>query len=347
MAIMITTENFDRTKFITGMRAYSAIAVFLIHSGGGGLGQMSNFFSNLIGFGKFGVISFFVISSFTIFMSIDSDSEFSYKKYLIRRFLRIAPLFYIITLVCYFFIGGIPYYLELFKIENSIQGVILHLSFLNLFNVRYLNYLVGVEWTIPIEFFYYIIIPPIFFYLKKNPFRIIHLLAFGFIISLLSMDIFSFLYNPIDKGISNLFSIEKYAFTYMCGFGTYFFYKKYMHLQFNSFHLFELLLILFVLIYLNIPYQEYYISIWVALLIIVASSQNSLTKILFENRIIQFLGKISYSIYLLHFIILNNLPKSFSQIEKFGFGFGFTILLSSVTYYLIEKPFIKYGKKIK
>ena len=50
------------TLFLTGLRGYSALAVFLIHSGGGGLRSLGEWGNKLVDFGKYGVISFFVLS---------------------------------------------------------------------------------------------------------------------------------------------------------------------------------------------------------------------------------------------------------------------------------------------
>ena len=73
-----------------------------------------------------------------------------------------------------------------------------------------------------------------------------------------------------------------------------------------------------------------------------------------NNRLVLFLGKISYSIYLVHMIVLVlvlYLAYYFhiAGIEAYFFVVSFTMLmtifLSSVTYYFVEQPFIKLGKK--
>lgn len=77
---------------------------------------------------------------------------------------------------------------------------------------------------------------------------------------------------------------------------------------------------------------------------LVLSSGGALGKVLFENHIIQYLGKISYSIYLVHAIVLNHIPKSLGDFGVFAVGLFVTVVISSITYYVIEKPFIALGK---
>lgn len=72
-----------------------------------------------------------------------------------------------------------------------------------------------------------------------------------------------------------------------------------------------------------------------------------------DNRIIQFIGRVSYSIYLLHEFVIGCLS---SILQELGIAFGggdgayasaflvvtvLATMLSSVTYYLVELPFMR------
>jgi peptidoglycan/LPS O-acetylase OafA/YrhL len=63
-------RHYGGTEFITGLRAIAVFLVFLIHSGGGGLREVSEFLNTFVNFGKYGVQIFFVISGFTIFYQL-------------------------------------------------------------------------------------------------------------------------------------------------------------------------------------------------------------------------------------------------------------------------------------
>jgi peptidoglycan/LPS O-acetylase OafA/YrhL len=75
------------------------------------------------------------------------------------------------------------------------------------------------------------------------------------------------------------------------------------------------------------------------------------------NRISLWLGKISFSIYLCHMLVLNVAQWSLLEVLPGAtqmqhllmlslLTFGFTILLSAVLYYCVEAPFIKLGKRL-
>ena len=59
-------KDYGDTNFITGMRAYAALAVVLIHAGGGGLRDIGQMGDNIANLGLAGVYVFFVISGFSV-----------------------------------------------------------------------------------------------------------------------------------------------------------------------------------------------------------------------------------------------------------------------------------------
>ncbi len=89
-----------RIEFIQYFRGIAILLVILTHT-------THHAFKDNIGikpidmfiwFGHQGVTLFFVISAFTIFYSIDSKlstENNSYDKFMVRRFFRIAPLYYL------------------------------------------------------------------------------------------------------------------------------------------------------------------------------------------------------------------------------------------------------------
>jgi len=149
---------YHKTNFITGLRGYAALGVLLIHYQGFNILKQSNTYNKFVNLGKYGVLVFFIISAFTLTISIDRNKNFSYKQYIKKRFLRISPLYYIVLLLA-FFIGGNAYYQHEFHITNSLFSLIFHYSYLNWIDYRHQNNLIGVEWSIPVEFFYYFAFP--------------------------------------------------------------------------------------------------------------------------------------------------------------------------------------------
>ena len=209
---MINNSEYTSTKFITGMRAYAALGVFLIHSGGFGLRQFSTYTSRIVDFGKYGVLAFFVISAFTICMSVEKEKIFSFKNYILKRFFRVAPMYYLVLIIA-FLLGGNIYYAQLFNVENDIFSLFYHFSFLNLLDVGHQNNLIGVEWSVPIEFLYYLFIPIFLMLLKNNK----TLLLITLIVSAFIINFGDLLYvNSLSK-ISFNWSPIKYLFSFVFG----------------------------------------------------------------------------------------------------------------------------------
>ena len=69
-----------------------------------------------------------------------------------------------------------------------------------------------------------------------------------------------------------------------------------------------------------------------------------------DNRLSKYLGKISYGIYMYHWIILelifrnklfNYNSEAFGNILLYGFTLGLTLTISAISYNYIEKPILR------
>src|SRR5580698_7068653 len=97
-------------KNLNGIRFFSAAMVVIYHAFffKSGYGGHANFISDAIGsFGPIAVNIFFILSSFLIsyFLVYEKDKtgDISYKKFYIKRLLRIWPLYFAYGLVIIFF----------------------------------------------------------------------------------------------------------------------------------------------------------------------------------------------------------------------------------------------------
>ncbi len=148
-------KNYGETNFITGMRAYAALAVVLIHSGGAGLrelGLLGNFLADL---GRTGVYVFFVISGYSV--SVSYSKSQAYSIYLVRRLFRLAPIYYFWLLVVAFLMGS----------ENpDFYNIAMHMLFISFLDYKIANSVLSVEWSIAIEVFWYLCIPGLVIFAK-------------------------------------------------------------------------------------------------------------------------------------------------------------------------------------
>ncbi|WP_409305547.1 acyltransferase family protein [Peribacillus sp. SCS-155] len=95
--------------------------------------------------------------------------------------------------------------------------------------------------------------------------------------------------------------------------------------------------------------NDYFIAAGVFIIVIMSLAPGNLSRFLLL-RPVQFLGKVSYSLYLYHSLVLFSLVyllhNKFNWISILSFSFVGTIIVSSFAYYLVEKPAIKFGKRV-
>ncbi len=169
-------RHYGSTDFITGLRAIAAILVVAIHTSAfRDLGPLGD---NLTNNGKYGVQMFFVISGFTVAATFTNASSF--RSYFTRRFFRIAPLYYLlfalIILSRSLFDTSSLADTRVFGIPYEIYDGILHVTFLNGWDARTATSLMGVEWTLQVEIFWYAFLPLLILRLK---FQMQHSEPFG------------------------------------------------------------------------------------------------------------------------------------------------------------------------
>lgn len=322
--------------------------VFLVHIIQG-YSVSNKYISNFIFTTRYGVIVFFVISAYTIYMSLDRSAKFNLKAYITRRIFRIIPMYYLI-LIFAFIIGGSQIYLPIFNLPNDLYNLFMNLSFLNLFDIRYRQTLINVSWTIPVELFFYAAIPFAHQYISKAPIRIVNILLVSFLISAFSHFAYLRFYPDALRYYAQHWSVLFYFFTYAVGIGAYLVVKCFKP-NFSSLHLIILLLI-YLAFSITIDnddntYNTIFVSVWSSLLIIFTSSRNLLTRILFENKFALLIGDISYSFYLIHFFFIEYFASfGFDFYTKTILVFLLTSILSYITHILIEQPFIKIGKRL-
>lgn len=397
--------NQSSTTFITGLRGYAALAVLITHIGTP-FATWLPIFDRYKEIGNYGVVSFFIISAFTLFMSFGKENSIGIKKYIKKRFFRIAPLYYLVIL--FGFLTASSPWKNPSTPHYDIADLLFHFFFLNLGEINYLyqNSLAGVEWSIAIETFYYLILPFLFIAVKKRM-QIILLLIVGLFL-FFNHELYRFYMNPKNP-VGFQWSLQKYFLIYVLGSlgylllyervkrnyrasiislvifmftgviiffvglpeGIYFLILSLLFLYIlfiknplinyvtNSHFLLRSFIIesdLMLLICLLIMYASHkftdptlFVAAWTIVVISSCSYRGKLSKLIYENKFVIYLGIVSYSFYLLQFFIIDTLNKYLPAAKPSNYSFRwfcvFIILLiaSSITYYIVEKPFIDYA----
>lgn len=349
-------KDYGETSFITGLRAVAAILVVLLHAGGGGLrdlGASGVAFVEMAGRG--GVYMFFVISGFSV--SASYLAEPAYGAYLWRRFWRIAPLYYVwIGVVA---AGLVPPagWAEVFRMPVDAYNVLLHLSFLSFLDYRIANSIVGVEWSLPIEMVFYLIAPFVLVRVRSWS-GIALLIATSFTLYRIGLSNLSFLPVPRDHaGIAFIWSPLPYVFCFGLGIAAFRIRERLAAPGWMA----DLALsasVLAVVACANIPNvtvgalrTEFLLySVITFLLICVGSGRSHLMAALLNNGPVQFIGLVSYSLYLNHSGVLwlmgeaGLLPGEAAW--RFAVALAASILLSAVTYAAIEQPGQRLGRRL-
>jgi len=325
---------------IDGLRAYAVIAVIIFH-----LGFLPN--------GYLGVDVFFVISGFLITSIIYKEltnNSFSIWKFYERRIRRIIPLLLFITTTAF----GIGMFLMLpDDLENLAQSVVASNFSANniLMLITSADYWATKNeykplmhtWSLGIEEQYYIIYPFLLLLVSKIRSRFIY--HFLILISIISIILFLFYGNPASR-----FYLLQYRFFELSVGGVFaiaFFGKKLSNPITNYIFNLSALGILACLLIPGLSNQFLIIATTILTVILLTtggllSENNIVSKYVFQNSIVVYIGKISFSLYLWHQLIFAF--SRYAYFEEITFSnslilVALTFILSILTYHFVENSF--------
>jgi peptidoglycan/LPS O-acetylase OafA/YrhL len=345
------------SKHIDALRGIAILGVLLVHSS---LNlKLPSTLAAIAFSGQRGVQLFFIVSAFTLSLSYENrrDEQHPIINFFLRRFFRLFPMYYIaIALSCFLTpeLAGPP------------TDVVLAILFLQGFTPGSISHGAIGGWTIACEAIFYMSLP---FLLCKVRTLKAALLWLATIAPLLFVSC-TYLGKafPSEKEYLTFFWFPVESPVFLMGVASYFFWKE--HIKYpndiapeRSKLLSLTLLTCAYLIYAyNLPITNaglYFSSLPYALLIIALALH---PWPLLVNRMTTFLGKISFSVYLLHFHILfwveriikhlaiTNTVLHSQPVMQFWAIFITTLIMTSLvatcTWYLIETPGIRLGRRL-
>jgi peptidoglycan/LPS O-acetylase OafA/YrhL len=359
--------------YIDALRGYAILMVIATHVAIS-TPMLAGVMRALVDQGQRGVQLFFVVSGFTLISSWRRRHDGSWRFY-IRRFFRIAPMFWLAILFFMFFSGWDPRYWAPDGITPS--QVFLTTIFMHGWHPASFNSVVEGGWSIAVEFTFYLIFPILMMNIRNLKQAIVALVLF-YCLSLACMHYFylyrAFIWPDVTQdyltwNLLNLWIINQMP-VFIVGLLTYYLIEKFHNifsrLAFNT----VLYTSIFLMVVISLrpdPYNLFHqlLSIYLAFAIcfggVLFALAGGVGKLL-VNRPIQYLGKLSYSAYINHFIVLRVLGQLLIQgIDRVLPQIGratefyilylvlvlfFTALLSTLTFSWIEKPMIMLGKKL-
>jgi peptidoglycan/LPS O-acetylase OafA/YrhL len=350
---------------LNGLRFIAALMVIFHHVESRkftfGLPSLWGKSNTILLLGKMGVVLFFVLSGFLITYLLlfeeSTQKNINIKYFYMRRVLRIWPLYFLVIFLAfasipYFNALAIPGFSKDIIYSNLFYKLILFLFFLpnlvlSLYGiVPYASH----TWSIGTEEQYYLIWPVLLKYIKRKR------LLFMFIIITLYLIIDKlFDYFPDFKVLKlfwNDFNIDCMAI------GGVF---AILHFQKNSIIKYLLanltfyltLVTVVALIIKGVVFKFLHYEIYAIMfgIIILNFATNDKLKFSLENKILNYLGNISYGLYMLHPIgiglsiyIANkiNYPKN---MLIFPLAISLSILIAGISYRYYESYFLKLKRK--
>ncbi|QKJ30852.1 acyltransferase [Mucilaginibacter mali] len=324
---------------------------------------LHHYFNNpiIILFGKLGVDIFFVLSGFLITSLLVIEKErfgrIAIRKFYIRRILRIWPLYFLVAALAFLVWPHIPA-LHISQMPNPYdhlwENALLILFFLP--NIQYLLFRAipyqAQSWSIGVEEQFYLVWPFLMNWSKTRlQFkRIVIILLAAYVIIKLAFYFIPLItgrfkmLDDLDFYLSDIFQID----CMMIGslFGLLNFENKARQLLTGTFVQVAAYLLAIGFLSFGLNFGYFYWEIYGVLFgIIIFNLVNTDTSIIsLEFKWMDYLGKISYSMYMLHVLVVNIVIRfiSHNSFIIYPLVFLFTIIISIASYELFEKRFLKY-----
>lgn len=333
-------------------------------------------------FGPLAVRFFFALSGFLITYLLLDEKErtqtINVKSFYMRRILRIWPLYYLIVVLALFVLPhtgffNIPPYLQTLQQGFTMKLVLLVLFIPNVLyaiNPEYSIPHADQLWSIGVEEQFYLMWPWIVRRAKN------YLLTFILVIFIFSaltdhliggiLDLLVYLHLTVESSafyqvglvVNNFFSgwanfqIDAMAVGALAAYLVFFKKDAVLQVLFNRKFTRSLLVLFLLSVAVLHHYHVYlYFSIIFAIFILNVTL-NPANRFNVEHPILKYLGRISYSIYMLHPIAITIAIKSIYamrahlrpvelQLIVYVVAIGISIALASFSYHLIEQPFLR------
>ena len=346
-------------SYLDGLRGYAILLVIAGH------------FNILkICFARFGVTIFFFVSGFLItkllIYEYNKYHHIDLKNFYLRRFFRLYPaLIFMITTTCIvLFVAGFTVVLP-----DILSGLFYFTNYYLAYFKPNLpdSYLLvsNILWSLSVEEHFYLIFPLLFalFFPKREKF--IYLLTALLIIFLTVRLTTAFRLPMKQYSVINYFTTHSRGDSILYGcvsallifqYNTKWYIKL---LQSKTFFYVGIFILLFALIYRNdffqgtFAYSLFGIGSFLAIPSFSFANTKGVIHSLVDNKITVYIGKLSYSLYLFHWVSLKigNLIFGMKNMQWFLLVVPLTVLLSITSYYLIERPFQvlrkKYGSNVR
>lgn len=352
----ISLESFRRKSSqryipeIDALRFFAIMPVMLVHFSGALLAynlkydraiiDQENAFRHILINGNTGLYLFFAISGFILTLPfIDKErSEFRFKNYYLRRFVRIEPP-YLIAITLFLIV-------HLVLAEKSVQFLLdrylASFFYVSMMIYEARPYILPVSTSLEIEIQFYLLMPLLLLILKAWDNRIWR----GFIYLLLLLSTYFVNLFPFHE-------LNDFMRFFLAGIIAADVYK---HAGIPKHYIWDLVFIVALPLLFIIP--NHFIESLLLFLIILSALHTVYLKRFLTNRWITIIGGMCYSLYLLHYPLFHLFMKVFTNKINFFHSFEASYLLQAAIFIpisivliggyflLVEKPFMLLGQRV-
>jgi len=336
----------NRLLFLDSIRGIAALIVVLSHiiemSVDNGINVY--FLGDLyhaIDIGRLGVIVFFLLSGFVIPMSLKKRSGGEILNFGLKRFFRLYPVYWFS--IIFAAIIGVGFGVEVINVQQVLMNFTMIHKFFGYESV------IAAYWTLHLELIFYVLCALLFklgiYEIRKYSYAFsLVFMVFAILLSLLRYYFGIKVPVVMALGLSCMFL------------GAYFNYLLSIDNKEGYSKFYILVSVFFIALYISHSY--YYQEGWLRWYLSYVASFlvffSMVTYLKINNKWVCLLGDVSYSLYLLHSVVIGLVFLYFSKYFDKDVAFIYlslviifsSILLSYVTYRLIEVPFQVVGGRI-
>lgn len=349
----------NKIDWIDALRGYAVLGVVCVHSL---MGDKGILLQNLFNLGAKGVQLFYIVSAFTLMLSFYNrkNEQHPTSNFFIRRFFRIAPMFYLAIL--YYLIQDWNITFDVGDYRNiTWGGIISHFLLLHGLSPYWENSVVPGGWSVGVEIMFYLVCPFIFSKIT-NIKKTLVIYFIGFVVG--QFLYWWFLSNPLipyqstwEGFLYSYFPTQFHVFIF--GILAFYLVKLDIKIALNKswFVTIPCIIMIFIQYKYSISIELLNNMIFGILFVgIIYLLKNNCIPIL-SNKPIRFLGKISYSMYLVHFAVLHWVEEfdldylivgnqTINYATRLSMILIISIIISFIFYKIVETPFLRIGKNI-
>lgn len=335
----------ERLGYLDSARGLAAIGVLFAHAIASfsersiDLITLASFTESYLDLGKIFLILFFLTSGFVIPYSIRGEGRNAIKSFVLSRFFRLYPVYWLSAILGFILFGT-------FTLKELLVNLTMLQQFFGVENI------IGLYWTLQLELIFYFLIALTFVFNRLNNMKFLFQTSvFFLLIALLMAVVRNALIVKLPLALPLSLSLMYFSSYYRYYVISNSFYAG----KLSNYYFIFFGILIPIISYLGYNYDfgfneswlKYTLSYFIGLSLFIG-----ICHFKHSSLIMEYLGKVSYSIYVFHplsiFIIQRmSFFESFSGFAKVLLVLGSTVLFSHFSYSLIEWPSINFGRKLR